>query len=366
MRISPNAAVQALSLLQHARNNNMSGHVKLFTYIPFISNLVFENVFPAGRRLESDFMLTAEPDELDSGPIGFGEDDQSSGGFIEILPDLIDDEIINKINQCSIDVPALATAVMAGASVVGGEEAEENEDNSASPDMMQQVFSAFGDKKDQGVCGKTDIMVVAAAFEDYIKCTGFGFLRDSFNDIDMEEIANDVSEACGWVLLNPYVTGADNMENFNVCMDEILKESSPLGRSIKNLYENPGKICSCTKTLNENIPSCVIEEEDFSMSLDVVKNSACVIGVSCDALHDSCVTEVETLDQCLPPLSDEKDFDCNDEMYQCNSLGSFLPMVPAELSMDLPDICKDIGNEGVNKRYLQFQKKNVWGRKIIF
>jgi len=380
MRVSQDAAFHTLRLLQHAQNNNMSGHVKLAMYMPLISNSFFKNVLHVSRRLESDEVqdLTVWPNELDSGPMEFGGDDDG-GIFGFNFMELMDDAYLDNLNQCGVDVPTvLAAAAMAGESFFGDDEVEENEveeneGDSESPDMMGMLFSAFGDNKDQEVCTTVDMMVVLSAAEDYLTCTGFGFLQEQFDTLDFDAIFAEVMDACGPLLddddeLVVFPEVDERMDSFNTCMQSIFNDSSPLGRSIVNLYENIGKICDCTKTLGDNMPSCILEDEDeggISVSLDVLKTSSCVIGVGCDALHDLCITEVEFLDACLPPYPYDDNIDCNNVMYACVDKGSSLAMIPPQVSLELPDICKDIGNKDVNKRFNQFQTQ-CEGKKDMY
>ena len=104
------------------------------------------------------------------------------------------------------------------------------------------------------------------------------------------------------------------------------------------------------------MPEFTLDLEGVIISIGVMKNFGCVIGVACEQYQEHCMVENTALDDCLPDL-EAVEFDCTEVMNKCVEKGSFFSMVPSILSTTIPDIFHNSITLEVTESFTAFQQR---------
>lgn len=151
-------------------------------------------------------------------------------------------------------------------------------------------------------------------------------------------------------------------EGLQQCVDAIMGDN-PIGNFLRDLYHHPGKYCECMATLADKTPACFVTlpNEAGSLPLSVVKKEICLLEIGCDAIDGFCESEIQSLDECLPPPGDTT-FSCLKVIEDCSLLSTppVSMVAPPELTAsELPDSCVRVHDESMSdtkvvERYNQF------------
>jgi hypothetical protein len=213
-------------------------------------------------------------------------------------------------------------------------------DQVALVNLINDAVAPTGERQ----CTKAQNMQYIKASEKLASCVGLDLEKTKVDLEHLQELAEKCQEPA--VMVNP-----------SNCTDALLSEQIIVG-ALRDLYQHPGKYCSCLQKFKDDLPSCTLSVgglidasgektpkdfdeayRDMRISLGFMKSYLCVVGLSCDALKDICVDQLNELEQCLSenPACDSEN---ESEALSMTCQGAALFVVPLEISQgQVPDIC---------------------------
>jgi hypothetical protein len=191
-------------------------------------------------------------------------------------------------------------------------------------------------------------------------------LEDFIQDEPSTEFQEQIEAACGDAM-DP-VSGTMSEDGMQKCQEVVLGDND-FGNLLRDIYHHPEKYCKCMATFGEAVPECLLplpipDLEDAKLPLSLFKKGVCLLEIGCDAIDDVCVSELKSLDDCLPASIDDT-VSCATVTEACESLESppFSMMLPPEVTESkLPDACERVAQESktdnnVVERYAEFNAK---------
>jgi hypothetical protein len=366
MRFPSEIAFGALHLAKYAKENDMSDPKSLAMYFPKATYDAAQALAPHSRRLQEDGTTSMRGSV--SIPLTQGENSD--------LLSVFENPYFDKIKKCGFNFEEMGTTTMSQAMFPSTFSEEES---------MQNLYNAFGNDVNQPSCTQEQLLTAVKATQNFMSCTNLNSFvtKVALMENDFEKIENEIDSKCSPVTENLLSLGmgkmlsgmnddeedeenpdTPSMEEMNDCMGSIFGPRNVIGNFVRKLYLHPQLFCDCTKKYASLVPDCTVEEEGMTISLSMVKNSACVVGVGCEEYKEHCRVENAVLDSCLPELEAD-DFDCTEVMKTCAAQGSVFSIVPPIIATTIPDICTNDVTKDVTKRYNVFQER-CKGKKDYF
>lgn len=141
-------------------------------------------------------------------------------------------------------------------------------------------------------------------------------------------------------------SGANTSNDDEVLLEEcaeVVLGDNPLGSAFKSFLLYPDKNCPCLQSLSESVPECELDLWPVPVVGSWLKTGTCLTaGLGCRFVEKLCISELQALEQCLPPLPEKAN--CEELTMQCPD--AMIPSLPPSLSsMPLPDACVRLYNE---------------------